>query len=280
MQNPKHLNLLINLGGALVGLIVVVYVAYAAFHTEAEQPCSMRFPAATRFSLQTGAGKPLTSVELQARAGLRDLGVIDNARVVAVDGGPSPEALEVNLRNLPRGDDPDAKLRNGIEFRWSPPGISGANAACLSYSVWLPDKFDFGGGGVLPGVFGGEPVAPRQRAANDRLTVTFEWSAEGKPSLVAALDGGNHLRMSGAGASLPTNRWIKIEQEIVLNDPAQPNGLLRLWVDGEHIGTSDRVPMRQDDRLLLRGVLVAIGYEHAPANAGTLRLSPIEIGWR
>ena len=121
---------------------------------------------------------------------------------------------------MSRGDDPDAKLRdNGIEFRWSPPGISGANAACLSYSVWLPDKFDFGGGGVLPGVFGGEPVAPRQRAANDRLTVTFEWSAEGKPSLVAALDGGDHLRMSGAGASLSANRWIKIEQEIVLNDP-------------------------------------------------------------
>ena len=143
-----------------------------------------------------------------------------------VDGGPAPEALEVKLRKLPSGDDPDAKLRNGIEFRWSPPGIAGATSACLSYSVWLPDKFDFGGGGVLPGVFGGEPAAPRQRAANDRLTVTSEWSAEGKPSLVAALDGGEHLRMSGAGASLPTNRWIKIEQEIVLNDPGQPNGTL------------------------------------------------------
>ena len=280
MQNPKHLNLLINLGGALVGLIVVGYVVYAAFHTEVEQPCSTRFPAATRFSLQTGAGKPLTAVELQARAGLRDLGVIDNARVVPVEGGPSPEALEVKLRNLPRGDDPDAKLRNGIEFRWSPPGIAGANSACLSYSVWLPDKFDFGGGGVLPGVFGGEPAAPRQRALNDRLAVTFEWSAEGQPSLVAALDGGEHLRMSGAGSPLPTNRWIKIEQEIVLNDPGQPNGLVRLWVDGELIGTSDRVPLRLDDKALLTGVLVAIGYEREPASAGMLRLSPIEIGWR
>lgn len=280
MQNPKHLNLLINLGGALVGLFVVGYVVYAAFHTEVEQPCSTRFPAATRFSLQTGAGKPLTAVELQARAGLRDLGVIDNARVVPVDGGPSPEALEVKLRNLPGGDDPDAKMRNGIEFRWSPPGIAGANSACLGYSVWLPDKFDFGGGGVLPGVFGGEPAAPRQRALNDRLAVTFEWSGEGQPSLVAALDGGEHLRMSGAASSLPTNRWIKIEQEIVLNDPGQTNGLVRLWVDGELIGTSDRVPLRQDDKVLLTGVLVAIGYERAPANAGMLRLSPIEIGWR
>ncbi len=200
MQNPKHLNLLINFGGALVGLFVVGYVVYAAFHTEVEQPCSTRFPAATRFSLQTGAGKPLTAVELQARAGLRDLGVIDNAKVVPVDGGPSPDALEVKLRNLPAGDDPDAKMRNGIEFRWSPPGIAGATSACLTYSVWLPDKFEFGGGGVLPGVFGGEPAAPRQRAVNDRLTVAFEWSSEGQPSLVAALDGGEHLRMSGASS--------------------------------------------------------------------------------
>ena len=142
----------------------------------------------------------------------------------------------MKLRNLPAGDDPDAKLRNGIEFRWSPPGIAGANSACLSYSVWLPDKFEFGGGGVLPGVFGGEPAAPRQRAVNDRLAVTLEWSAEGQPSLVAAVDGGEHSRMSGTNFSLPTNRWTKIEQEIVLNDPNQPNGVVRLWVDGELIG--------------------------------------------
>jgi hypothetical protein len=280
MQNPKHLDLLINLGAALVGLIVVGYVVYAAFHTEVEQPCSTRFPAATRFSLQTGAGKPLTPVELQARAGLRDLGVIDNATVVRVEDGPSPEALEVKLRNLPAGDDPDAKLRNGIEFRWSPPGIAGANSACLSYSLWLPEKFEFGGGGVLPGVFGGEPAAPRQRAVNDRLAVTLEWSAEGQPSLVAAVDGGEHSRMSGTNFSLPTSRWTKIEQEIVLSDPNQPNGVVRLWVDGELIAEDDKVPLRKDDKVLLTGVLIAIGYKRAPPSGGMLRLSPIEIGWR
>ncbi|MDP1640492.1 MAG: hypothetical protein Q8L61_06230, partial [Hyphomicrobium sp.] len=67
MQNPKHLNLLINVGAALVGVIVVGYVLYSALHTEAEAPCSERYQA-TRFSLQNAAGKPLTRAELQARA--------------------------------------------------------------------------------------------------------------------------------------------------------------------------------------------------------------------
>ncbi len=65
-----------------------------------------------------------------------------------------------------------------------------------------------------------------------------------------------------------------------MNDPGQPNGIVRLWIDGELIAADDRVPLRKDDKALLTGVLVAIGYERTPASAGMLRLSPIEIAWR
>lgn len=280
MQNPKHLNLLINLAGAVVGIVVVGYVVYAAVYTEFEQPCSTRYPAPTRFSLQTVAGKALTPIELQARAGLRDLGVIDNATVVRADGAPATEVLEVKLRNLPKGDDPGAPARNGIEFRWSPPGINGASAACLTYSVWIPEKFDFGGGGVLPGVFGGVPAAPRQQAANDRLSVTLEWDGDGKPSLAASPEGGERVRVSGAKYSLPKNRWAKIEQEIVLNAPDKTDGLARLWVDGNLVVEDQQVPLRKDAKALLTGVLVAIGYKHATNETGMLQLSPIEVSWR
>ena len=75
------------------------------YHTEVEPPCSERYPAPIALCAADRAGKPLTPIELQARAGLRDVGVIDNATVVAVDDGPSPDALEVKLRNLPGGDD-------------------------------------------------------------------------------------------------------------------------------------------------------------------------------
>jgi hypothetical protein len=280
MQSDKKLNLFINLGSALIGVIVLGYVVYSAYHTATEPPCSERYPASIRFALQTAAGKALTPIELQARAGLRDVGVIDNATVVPVTDGPSPDALEVKLRSLPGGDDASAKTRNGIEFRWSPPGINGATATCLSYSVWLPDKFDFGDGGFLPGVFGGDPSGARQQAASAPLTVALDWSGEGNLSLSAVIDGGERLRLSGAGKPMPTGHWMKVEQEVILNDPGQKNGTLRLWVDGELIAENQRVELRKDDKVMLTGVLAAIGYEQAPPPDSMLRLSPIEIARR
>ena len=280
MQSDKKLNLFINLGGSLIGVFVLGYVVYSAYYTATEPPCSERYAAPIRFALQTAAGKPLTPIDLQARAGLRDVGVIDNAAVVAVKDGPSPDALEVKLRSLPGGDDASAKTRNGIEFRWSPPGMNGAAATCLAYSVWLPDKFDFGDGGFLPGVFGGDSGTARQQAATDRLTVTLEWSDNGIPSLTAALDGSERLRLSGAGTPLATGRWLKMEQEVILNDPGQKNGTVRLWVDGELIVENERVQLRKDDKVLLTGVHAAIGYERTPPPDSLLRLSPLEIARR
>jgi hypothetical protein len=279
MQSDKKLNLFINLGSVLIGGVVLGYVGYSAWHTATEPPCSERYPAPIRFGLQTAAGKALTPIDLQARAGLRDVGVIDNAAVVAVKDGPSPDALEVKLRNVPGGDDAGAKARNGIEFRWSPPGMSGT-ATCLSYSVWLPEKFDFGDGGFLPGVFAGDPSAARQQATSDLLIVVLEWSDEGKPSLTAAVDGSERLRLSGAGTPMTTGRWTKVEQEVVLNDPGQKNGTLRLWVDGELVAENQRVELRKDDKVMLTGVLAAIGYEKSPPPDSLLRLSPIEIARR
>jgi len=276
MTSPKHLDRLINVAGALVVLFVLGYVAFEALHTEVEQPCSARYPAATRLSLQTSEGKPLSAIQLQARAGLRDIGVIDNASVVEVQNGPSPDALEVKLRKLPAGADPSDKARNGIEFRWAPPGMAKATSACLSYSVWLPDGFEFGGGGFLPGVFGGSRDTGTMA---DGLSVSPQWDGEGRPVLTAIGSGGVH-RMLGTAEPLPMNRWVKVEQEIVLNDPGAENGRARLWIDGTPTIDDSRVPLRNDTDVLLSGVLVAIGYHQMPAQPGVLRLSPFQISWR
>jgi hypothetical protein len=280
MQNPKRLNLLINIGGALVAALVVGYVLYASFVTEVEQACSGRYPAATRFSLQTSAGKPLTAIELQARVGLRDLGVVDNARVAAVEGGPSSEALEVKLRKLAGSADRDASARSGIEFFWSPPGMAGAGAACLTYSIWLPEKFDFGGGGALPGVFGGEVTARGQRTVDNRLSVRPAWNADGKPSIGASVEGGERHPGVDAKYSLPLGRWTKVEQEVVLNTPGAADGIGRLWIDGSLFSTNTHLPLRKDAKAMLSGVLIAAGYRGLPAEPGTILLSPIEIAWR
>lgn len=278
MQNPKHLNLLINVGAALVGLIVVGYVLYSELHTEAEAPCSARYQA-TRFSLQNAAGKPLTRAELQARAGLRESGIVDNASVVPVEGGPAPEALEVKLRKMPAHANSDNASPNGIDFRWTPPGLTGATATCLAYSVWLDDKFAFGGGGQLPGVFGGVPAAPGKRSATDQLTVTPQWDGNGYPAILAVRETEHH-RMSGTNIVLPTNRWIKIELETVLNTPGMADGAARMWIDGDLTVKDTAITLRHDDKEKLSGVLAAASYRLVPPVPGTLRLSHFEIGWR
>jgi hypothetical protein len=280
MQSPKRLNLLINIAGGLAALTVVIYVAYAAFHKEVEQPCSARYPAATRFSLTAADGKPLTAIALQARAGARDIGVIDNAAVVEVAGGPAPQALEVKLRKLPGDADASASARNGIQFRWAPPGIEGKSSACLSYSVWLPDKFDFAGGGVLPGIFARVPGAPVQPTPSDQLSVTPQWNERGEPMLGATLRGGGIRRMSGTAAALPTDRWLKVDQEVVLSDPGKPNGVARLWIDGELVVEDQHAPLRRDPEKRISGVLVEVGYRRPPAQPGVLRLSPFELSVR
>jgi hypothetical protein len=279
MDNPRSVQLLINVAGAVVGLIIIGYVVWASVQTTVEPPCSARYPAGTRFSLQTSQGKPLTAIQLQARAGARDLGVIDNASVVQVADGPSPDALEVKLRKLPGDADTSDRARNGIEFRWGPPGMVQAQSACLSYSVFLPEKFEFGGGGFLPGVFTGS--AATASTGVEGSSVSPAWSEQGQPLLTASLGGAGIRRaMSSGKAVLPTNRWVRIEQEVVLNEAGKEDGRARLWVDGTLVVDDRNIGLRASPATFLGGVLAAVGYRGVPANPGTVRLSPFEIAWQ
>ncbi|MFA5901110.1 MAG: polysaccharide lyase [Hyphomicrobium sp.] len=280
MDSAKHLQLMINTAGVVVSIFIVGYVAYAALRTEVDAPCSARFPPATRFSLQNSSGKPLTAIELQARAGLRDLGVIDNASVVSVGGAPSAEALQVKLRPLPAGADTDDKDRNGIEFRWAPRTMGNASSACLSYSLLLPDKFPFGNaGGFLPGVFGGMRQAD---ASANAVYVQPQWDSNGRPLMVSHLQSGDIHRTVAKAEPLPTGRWTKIEQEIELNEPGKANGRVRLWIDGQLAIEAKEVEVRKDATVALSGVLAAVGYRQLPPQPqpGSIQMSPFEVSWR
>jgi len=275
-MESNRLNLLINTGAALVGIILVGYFVYSSMHSDSTLPCSGRFGAATRFSLHTGDGKPLTAIELQARAGARDFGVIDNASVVAVTDGPAAEVMEVKLRKLPAGADPSDTARNGIEFRWSPPGVKGSASACVSYSVWFPKKFQFSGGGTLPGVFASHAAQP----SDVKITVSAQWDGAGKPLIGTTAESGEIRHMFGQTTALPTGRWIRVDQEVTLNEPGQSNGTARLWIDGALVVEDKRISLRNSADIALAGVLVAAAHRRLPDDPGMLRLSPVDIAWR
>lgn len=280
MKNPRHVHLLLNLIGVVGAAVGIGYVAYSVWQTNAVEPCSSRFPAPTRLPLARPDGTQLTAIDLQARAGRHNLGVLQNASVVPSQGGPAPEALEIRLRDLPAGEaHPGA--RNGIAFRWVPPGLKEATSTCISYGLWLPDRFEFGEGGLLPGVFGADSAtAGANTPPVDRLSGQPEWNRAGKPTLVALLEGGTLARISGAKSALPTNRWLRIEQEAALNTPGKSDGLLRLWVNGELVLEGRNVAWRRDAGAGFSGALLATGYRLSNPQPGLLRLSLIELAWK
>jgi hypothetical protein len=173
-----------------------------------------------------GGSKPLTPIELQARVGLREWGFVENATIVPAAEAPAGAALQVKLASVAAGETSDGRPRNGIEFRWSLPGVKAANAACLSYSVWLPEGFAFNDGGVLPGIVGGKP--DQKSDFGSRL----QWRPGGVGELTVALSGSLPRRQPGR-LYAAQGRWTSIEREIVLNTPGTANGASRLWVDGQ-----------------------------------------------
>ena len=274
MKTPTAFHLLVNGAGVLIGLVVVGYVVYEAFRIEEEAPCASRYPAPMRFALLANDGKPLSPLELQARSGLREWGVIENATVATDAQAPTGAALQVKLAMLAPQEESEGRARNGIDFRWSVAGAKAAKAACLSYSVWLPDKFDFSYGGVLPGIAGGKPDTPS--AFGTRL----QWRDGGDGELAVAMSGAPFRPVNQNNFALLPGRWTQVEQELVLNMPGAQDGQARLWIDGKLWAEDATVAFRSDASAGITGVIADIGYWRPPSKPGELRLSAFELAWR
>lgn len=274
MKSSSAFHLLVNVAGVLIGLFVVGYVVYAALRTaEQEAPCASRYPAPMRFALLANDGKPLSPLELQARAGPREWGVMENATVTAGAKIPTGAALQIKLAMLASQGQSEGRAHNGIDFRWNVAGAKAATAACLSYSVWLPDKFDFGPGGNLPGIAGGKPDTPS--AFGTRL----QWRVGGEAELAVAPSGASFLGINPSFALLP-GHWTQVEQEVVLNTPGAKDGLARIWIDGKLQAEDATVAFRSDAGAGISGVAADIGYWRAPSKPRELQVSAFELAWR
>ncbi len=276
MTSQTKFNIIFNTLGALIGLTVVGYVLYALTHTETAAACRARYPAATRLALSMTDGKPMTPMQLQARAGVDEYGVNGNAKVIA--DAPGGVAVDVSLAPVADVESAGERPANGIFFRWTPSGIGSATAGCLSYMLWLPDDFDFGDGGLLPGIFGDAKVEGADAAKS--LGARPQWHIKGETTLYVATPGSGYTATQ-KGFTLPKGRWVLIEQELVLNAPGQADGVARLWLDGDLKAESGGLMLLgQDQSGSIRGVLADIGYTKVPGKPGTLRITPFEMAWK
>jgi hypothetical protein len=83
----------------------------------------------------------------------------------------------------------------------------------------------------------------------------------------------------------PDGRWVKLEEEVVLNDPKQSDGILRVWLDGTLAIDRSDLAYRDRPETTITGVNANVHYGHedpaggAPKDA-TIWLTPFEIRWK
>jgi phage shock protein PspC (stress-responsive transcriptional regulator) len=282
MTRQTLYTLIFNAVGVLIGLTVIGYVINSLVFTETEPSCSARYPAPMRFSLHTRHGAAMSPIELQARVGLNEWGINENAHVVEAAEAPGGAALAVKLATVPEVESGNGRPANGVSFRWTPAGVRNASAACLSYELWLPDDFAFGDGGLLPGPFGGPlGAATSDPSSTERFAARVQWRRGDEGSFdVASTGATGYLSVNQRGIPLPKGRWMRIEQELVLNTPGEADGVVRMWLDGALKAESTHMALRKDESEKILGVLAGIGYFRAPAKPGMLRIGPFELAWK
>ena len=178
---------------------------------------------------------------------------------------------------------------SGISLVWTPPDLSGAGAACLSYSLWLPEDFPFGVAGTLPGLVGGEsPDKPAAGAKRTGFSARPVWRDGGAGEVFVQLpgsSGGQGISVDRGKFTLPRGRWVPVQQEVVLNTPGKADGILRLWVDRALRTEQTAVQWRTDETSLITGVVAEIGHgtpdrRAAAPQSTALRFTPFELRWQ
>ncbi|GIZ52513.1 polysaccharide lyase [Noviherbaspirillum aridicola] len=169
---------------------------------------------------------------------------------------------------VPQGAiDPGSMRKRGL-----PPGGAGFKTqvfpagerhALLSYSVRFADNVDFARGGKLPGLYGGSGNSGGKIPdGRDGFSFRLMWGEGGRGSVYAYLPTSVKY-----GTSLVRHRfhfkkgvWHRVVQEVVLNDPGQANGVVRMWFDGVAVGEATGLVVRTDDALKVDGMFFDVFY--------------------
>lgn len=274
--------ILFNAAAGLVAVTALAAVVRSVLSPSAVSPCGERYTNSIAFQLERN-GQILTPIDIQARVGIRDDGLAENVDVVKPRDTRIPTALRVSLRN-PQATDKPASGKGGMTFPWSPKAVQSETAACLSYNVFLHGDLDYQGGGTLPGLRG----ADRTQQTQDGFVANLSWRQDGLTGVaLSVMQKGEpqRVRSDVDNISLGKGRWIKVEQEVILNAPGRDDGKLRLWLDGALALDRSDVIYRNTGDVTIAGVSADVFYgrEDAAAYAQSetkIWVSPFELSWK
>lgn len=184
---------------------------------------------------------------------------LDNVEVLADSGDRFDYILRVHY---PAGSASPTVARNtgaplgGAQFL-AALGIRPQTALRLSYYVRFSDNFDFVKGGKLPGLFGGNgPSGGHIPNGEDGFSARLMWRRQGDGEVYAYLPTSEiHGTSLGRGEwRFRRGVWQHIEEEVVLNDPGEANGRVRIWFNDNEVLEEDDLTFRSVDSLKIDGL--------------------------
>ncbi len=264
----------------LAGFVSLIHSTFARPHFEV---CTSRYHRQLTMTLDRG-GKPLTPTDIQATSNGLDEGVIENLSIAAFNSGPAKFAMGVKLAAGTVEQRSGRGIAGGISLPWAPSTLEQPQAACLSYNIFLPADFEFSTGGTLPGFFG--TTTNGQFGAKPTFQTQLLWQSAGAPqfqlkSLSEADD--RTVAFKTWETALPRGRWVRVDQELVLNTPKQSDGVARLWLDGKLESEVKAVEIRDVAELSIAGVAGDVYFGgtnlgEAPKDA-VIWVTPFEVRW-
>lgn len=283
MKNANVNTILFNAAG--IGLVVFLggYMVYSALHKDAVPQCSVRYGDGQQFSLQKGE-EAFSPIDLQARLPAREWGLLQNARVV-VDKNAA--FLQIAVGHQDHSDetnrDPDAEEedkhgRDGVGFIWQPQNLRGVHSGCLTYRVYMSQDLGFEQRGTLPGLYGvANPEHIDMPSFEKGFLTRIGWDRGGFAGVTLKSPQTLGMWIPAKGYTWPANRWVQVEQEVVLNTPNKTDGIVRLWMDGvlrlEHKGLN----LGASEGLSLSGVVSDVGYSETGGKSARVTLSPFVV---
>ncbi len=225
----------------------------AVVGTPQVEACSQRYTAAEAPRLPQASGNGLAAVR-QAFHTSRHWGE-ENLELLGTElNGLDEASLRVHY---PAGSSsPSDTFEGGAGFYSDPPSLRGSERACLSYMLRFPPDFDFVQGGKLPGLYGGEaPSGGDEVDGTQGFSQRLMWRENGQGELYPYVVGFEGASIGRGFWHFPVGRWVQVEQEVVLNDPGQKNGVVRIWIDGQPVLEQQKVVFRTTPDITIDGLM-------------------------
>ncbi|XP_050416605.1 uncharacterized protein LOC126830288 [Patella vulgata] len=176
---------------------------------------------------------------------------------------------ETVLRNFYKNGSYSKTSYRGVGF-YAENLAEGRICVKLSYDLYFEPNFDFVRGGKLPGLWGGSTRCSGGRDALDCFTTRYMWRSHGNGEVYAYIPDnqtsdfctssdvhcnfqyGNSL---GRGSwKFAIGQWLRLEQEVKLNDPSNHNGYVKVWLNGTQVYERMALVFRNHNNIKIDGI--------------------------